>query len=294
VSEIPCVVESGETLGEGPVWAAAEGRLYWFDIQGKRLNWLAHATGATGRFELPVRASVAAPRTDGDLVLVTEAGLGRFDPREGRFELATPMDFPPGFRTNDGKIDLAGRLWWSSMDDNGGKRPGKLFRTDPDGRTAEVLDGIHIANTVSVSPDGATMYLADSTLRTLWAIPINDDGSLGERRVFASLAGEPRGTFDGTAVDADGYLWNAQWGAWRIVRYAPDGRIDRIVETPVEQPSSCAFGGPDLATLYVTSARENLSADALAAQPLAGNLFAFEPGVRGLPLPAYAGQVGGG
>ena len=104
--------------------------------------------------------------------------------------------------------------------------------------------------------------------------------------------GEASGTPDGSALDAEGFLWNAQWGAWRIVRYAPDGRVDRIVPMPVAQPSSCAFGGPQLTTLYVTSARERLSDAALAAQPLAGSLFAFEPGVSGLPLPSFAGRLG--
>jgi len=294
VAELQCVVESGDYLGEGPVWVAREDRLYWFDIQGRRLNWFSPADGAWGRFQLPVRSSVAAPRAQGGLVLVTESGLAAFDTVAGRFELRRPMTFGPGFRTNDGKVDLAGRLWWSSRDDNPDRRPGTIFRTDPDGRTHRVLEGVLTANTVSVSPDGATMYLADSDLRLLWSFPIAPDGSLGERRVFASLEGESAGTFDGSAVDAEGYLWNAQWGAWRIVRYTPDGRIDRIVETPVQQPSSCAFGGLGLATLYVTSARENLSKDALARQPQAGHLFAFVPGVSGLPLPEFAGELASG
>ena len=291
MSEVRCVAASGDELGEGPVWAAAEGRLYWFDIQGRRLNWLEHATGDWGRFELPVRASVAASFSGGGLILVTEAGLGAFDTASGRFTPRQPMTFEPGFRTNDGKIDVAGRLWWSTMDDDGGKRPGALYRTDPDGRTHRVLEGVHIANTVSCSADGATMYLADSSLRTLWTFPVGADGTLGERRVFASTRGEAAAP-DGSAIDAEGFVWNAQWGASRIVRYAPDGRIDRIVAFPVTKVTSCAFGGPDLTTLYVTSARENLSAAERAAQPLAGNLFAFEPGVAGLALPAFEGRIG--
>jgi len=291
LSDIRCVAASGDVLGEGPVWSAQESRLYWFDIQGRRLNWLDHAGGDWGGFALPVRASVAAPRTGGGLILVTEAGLAHFDTAAGRFDLIQPMTFEPGFRTNDGKIDVAGRLWWSTMDDDGGKRPGALYRTDPDGRTHQVLDGVHIANTVSCSPDGAIMYFADSTLRTMWAFPILADGSLGERRAFIDTRGEA-GAPDGSAVDAEGYVWNCQWGAWRIVRYAPDGRIDRIVPVLVAQATSCAFGGPDLTTLYVTSAREGLDAGAMAAQPLAGHLFAFEPGVAGLPLPAFAGEIG--
>lgn len=292
MAEVRCVAESRDLLGEGPVWAAVEGRLYWFDIQGRRLNWLAHADGTWGRFDLPVRSSVAAPRKGGGLILATEAGLAHFDTGAGRFEIVDPMSFGAGFRTNDGKIDLAGRLWWSTMDDDGGRRPGALYRTDPDGRTRRVLGGIHIANTVSCSPDGTTLYLADSAKRTLWAFPIRPDGSLGERREFMNTAGEA-GAPDGSAVDAEGFVWNCQWGAWRIVRFAPDGRVDRIVPVPVEKVTSCAFGGPDLATLYVTSAREHLDAEALKAQPEAGSLFAFEPGVRGLALPEFAGRIGG-
>jgi sugar lactone lactonase YvrE len=291
VGELRVAVQDQAILGEGPVWSAAEGRLYWFDITGRRLNWLASASGAFGGFGLPVRASVAAPRCGGGLVLVTEAGLARFDTATGAFDLGQPMSFAPGFRTNDGKIDVAGRLWWSTMDAGGGKRPGALYCTQPDGRTHVALEGLHIANTVSCDPSGQILYVADSMLKTIWAFPVGPDASLGERRVFADLVGE-RGAPDGSAVDVEGYVWNAQWGAWRIVRYAPDGRIDRIVETPVEQPSSCAFGGPDLATLYITSAREGLSPEALAGQPLAGSLFAFEPGVRGLPLPVFAGEIG--
>jgi sugar lactone lactonase YvrE len=232
-----------------------------------------------------------APMTGGGLILVTETGLATFDTATGVFDLVQPMTFEPGFRTNDGKIDVAGRLWWSTMDDNEGERTGALFRTDPDGTTRQVLDGIHISNTVSCSPDGKTMYFADSVLGLLWAFPILSDGSLGERRVFASTKGE-RGAPDGSAVDAEGYVWNAQWGAWRIVRFAPDGRVDRIVEFPVEKVSSCIFGGPDLRTMYVTTANENLDAAGRAAQPLAGNLFAFDPGVAGLPLPTFDGQIG--
>jgi sugar lactone lactonase YvrE len=287
-----CVVESRDLLGEGPVWSAAEGRLYWFDIQGLRLNWVSHHDGATGSFDLPVRGSVAAPRVSGGLVLVTEAGLAHFDTASGRFDLVQPMSFEPGFRTNDGKIDVAGRIWWSTMDDDSGRRPGALYRTDPNGGTHRVLEGLHIANTVSCSRDGQTLYLADSALRTLWAFPVLADGALGERREFVHTRGEVGGP-DGSAVDAEGYVWNCQWGAWRIVRYAPDGRIDRIVEVPVQQVTSCAFAGPDLTTLYVTSAREHLGDDALAGQPLAGSLFAFEPGVAGLALPPFAGQLGG-
>lgn len=290
MTEVRCVARGEDELGEGPAWSAAEARLYWFDIQGKRLNWLSPGDNARGGWDLPVRTSVAIPAAGGGLVLVTEAGLGRFDTRTGKLDIEAPMDLGPGFRTNDGKIDVNGRIWWSSMDDDGGKRPGRLFRTDPDGQTHVILEDIHIANTVSCNPEGDAYYFADSTRRTIWRFPMSASGDLGERSVFATTQDGP-GAPDGSAVDAEGYLWNAQWGAWRIVRYAPDGSIDQIVSMPVGQPSSCAFGGPDLSTLYVTSARERLTASDLESQPLAGSLFAFEPGVRGLPLPDFSGKL---
>jgi sugar lactone lactonase YvrE len=169
------------------------------------------------------------------------------------------------------------------MDDNGGERPGVIFRTCPDGFTEPLIEGIHIPNSLAMSPDGTRLYLADSKRQTIWA---HDTADLSRREVFATVA---KGGPDGSCVDADGYLWNAEWGAWRVVRYAPDGRIDSVIETPVEQPSACMFGGEGLSTLFITSAREDLDEAALARQPLAGSLFAVEPGVRGLPLPVFDG-----
>jgi sugar lactone lactonase YvrE len=289
MAEIRCAVEGRAILGEGPSWDASAGRLYWFDIKGRRLHW--HEPGGlAGHYELTVRASIAVPRRKGGLIIVAEDGLSTFDPATGRMTLIEPVEpLPPGFRSNDGKIDVAGRLWWSVMDDDGGRRPGFVYRRDPGHPSVRMEAGIHIANTCCCSPDGRTFYLADSARRTLYAYALDPrTGALGERRVFAHTRGEA-GSPDGSAVDAAGYLWNAQWGGRRLVRYAPDGSIDRIVEVPVEQPSSCAFGGKDLATLYITTAREGLSDQALADQPWAGSLLAFEPGVAGLPLPPFDG-----
>jgi sugar lactone lactonase YvrE len=278
MDDVRCVVEAADRLGEGPVWQPIEGRLYWFDIKGRRLEWLAPESGETGRINLPMRASAAAARASGGVFAATEAGLAVLDPTQGRVEVVQPLALEAGFRTNDGKIDPAGDFWWSIMDDDGGKRPGAVFRTNSALETRRMLDDIHIPNTIAVCADGQSLYLADSSLNTLF---VHEMADLGVRREFAHTRGL-EATPDGSAFDAEGYLWNAQWGGWRMVRYAPDGGIDRIVPMPVEQPTSCAFGGPDLATLYVTSARDGLSAEALARQPLA-----FEPGVKGLALPLF-------
>lgn len=283
--EVRCVVNAADRLGEGPVWSSVEQRLYWFDIKGLRLAWYEPATQQSGSFTLPMRASAAAPRARGGLFIATEKGLATLDPLKGVIELVQPYELGPGFRTNDGKIDMEGRFWWSTMDDDGGKRPGSVFRTDPGGKTTRVLTGIHIPNTVSFSPDGSKLYMADSKLQTLF---VHQTADLSKVAEFAHTRGT-KASPDGSAVDAEGYLWNAQWGGARIVRYSPEGKVDRVIQMPVEQPTSCAFGGRNLDTLYVTSAWDELSEAARAKQPLAGGLFAIDVGVKGLELPVFRG-----
>ncbi len=220
-------------------------------------------------------------------MVATEAGLGVFDTQTGVLQIRQPLGAAAGFRSNDGRVDASGAFWWSVMDDNGGRRPGAVYRTTGDWRTTRLVDGVHIANALCSSPDGRTIYLADSRARTIWAFDHDPDGgTLSGKRVFAQT-GEGDGAPDGATVDAEGFIWNAHWGASRVVRYAPDGSIDRVVPLPVPQPSSCEFGGPGLDILYITSAREGLSDAALDGAPLSGGLFAFEPGVKGAPVPPF-------
>lgn len=283
MSDVRCVVRATDELGEGPCWSPRDGRLYWFDIKGSRLSWYQPQDDRSGGYDLPMRASAAAPRAGGGLLLATERGLAVFDPASGEVDLRQPMDLGPGFRSNDGVILGDGCFWWSSMDDNGGARPGVIFRTCPDGFTDRPICGIHIANSLAMSPDRKRLYLADTKKHVIWRFDPND---LSRREVFVDLEGYPGGP-DGSAMDEEGFLWNAHWGRSQVVRYAPDGTVDRVVEVPVEQPSACAFGGHDLATLFITSACEDLSSEARAKQPLAGSLFAIEPGVKGLALPLF-------
>lgn len=283
--DVRCVVQASDQLGEGPCWSPVEGRLYWFDIKGRRLAWYEPSTDDRGAFDLPLRGSAAAPRASGGLLIATERGLATVDTEAGTVTLVQEVALADGFRSNDGKIDLQGRFWWSVMDDNAGFRPGAVYRTGPDWTTHKILTGIHIPNTISSSPDGETFYMADSQRQTIFAHAMRD---MGKVREFAHTRGAPH-TPDGSAVDAEGYVWNAQWGGWRVVRYSPDGEVDRVVRMPVEQPTSCAFGGADLTTLYVTSAWDELSPEQRAQQPLAGGLFAIETGVRGLALPLFEG-----
>jgi sugar lactone lactonase YvrE len=165
---------------------------------------------------------------------------------------------------------------------------GCLYRLDPDRTLVPVLNGITIANSLGWSPNGSTMYFSDTTSHTITSYDFDAlSGTPSNPRPFARTVSPA--TPDGSTVDAEGYLWNAEYDGWRVTRYAPDGRVDRVLELPVRRPTCCAFGGPDLTTLFITTACQNLTAEERAAQPLAGGLLAIDVGVRGLPEPPYLG-----
>jgi sugar lactone lactonase YvrE len=286
MTEITCVAALQARLGEGPFWDSVTQQLYWFDIRGKRLFALDDRTGEIRDWSLPCRASAGAAFADGSGLLISaEDGLWRFNPATGARVQAEPEPrFDTGFRSNDGKADPAGGFWWSTMDDDGGKRPGSVYRFD--GMASHrMFGGIHIANSLAFSPDGRTGYVSDSARKIIWRFDVDlANNWAGERVVFAQVS-DAGADPDGAAMDAEGFLWVAIWGGSRVDRYAPDGTVDRSLAMPVTQPSCPAFGGPDLDTLYITSAWDGLSDEARAAQPLAGGLFAAKVGVRGLAIP---------
>ena len=291
MDEVVCAVRAQHLLGEGPVWDARARRLYWVDIKGRRLAWLEPADGRTGGVDLDRQVTAVAPRLGGPgLVAATETGVGVLDPASGVYDQRVdPESDRPHNRANDGNVDLAGRFWFGTMDDRERGAAGALYRLDPDWTCTRILDGLGISNTLVCSPDGAILYVADSLAGTIDSLAIDPvTGAAGQRRPFISTKGQGCAP-DGSAVDVDGCVWNAQWGGARIVRYAPDGSVDRVVAMPVDQPSSCAFGGDDLATLYITTARKGLTDETLARQPLAGSLLSMRPGVTGLRLPPFGG-----
>jgi sugar lactone lactonase YvrE len=291
MTNLRLAVAAEDILGEGPVWDAHAGRLYWVDIKGGRLRWLHPTSGEDGVVAVDNQVSAVAPRANGvGLLAARKDGVGVLDPETGAFTLRfDPEPDRPDNRANDGNVDIAGRFWFGTMHDGELDRTGAVYRLDPDWTCTRVLDGLGISNTLVCSPAGDVLYVADSLERTIDALDIYPaTGAPGARRPFVHMRGDTCGP-DGSAVDAEGHLWNAQWGGARIVRYAPNGEIDRIVRVPVDHPSSCAFGGEDLATLYITTARWLLDEQALARQPWAGGLLAFEPGVHGLALPPFGG-----
>ncbi|MBC7768192.1 MAG: SMP-30/gluconolactonase/LRE family protein [Phycisphaerales bacterium] len=284
-----CVVHSECQLGEGPLWDADAQRLYWLDIKQRRLHWFEPASGRAEALQLDVQATALGRRAQGGLVMACAGGVGVFDVAARRFELRVRIeDDLPGNRTNDGHVGADGRFWFGTMADNGEGRTGALYRLDPDWRCAQMESSLGIPNAIVIDASGETLYMADSAAHELYAYPLNArTGELGARTLLASTT--PPITPDGAAIDAEGYIWSAQWDGWRLVRYAPSGAVDRIVAMPVSRPTSCAFGGPDLRTLYITSARVGLEAEALAGEPLAGGVFALEVETPGLSLPLFAG-----
>ena len=291
------VFAAGHQLGEGVLWCPRAQALYWTDIPAATLWRYTPFDGATRQWPLPERlASFALCEADGWLLLGLASRLAFFHPERGELLpiVAVEADLPT--RLNDGVCDRQGRFVFGTLHEplNGAaRRPvGGFYRLNADLVLERLaLPPVAISNSLAFSPDGATLYFCDSPTRRIQCCDYRADGSVGPARTFVDLAGI-EGEPDGSTVDADGGLWNAQWGMSRVVRYRPDGSEDRIVQVPARQPTRAAFGGPALDTLYITSARDGLSADCLRAEPLAGALFAVATGVRGIDEARFAGVPG--
>jgi L-arabinonolactonase len=239
---------------------------------------------------MPEAIGSFALREAGGALVALRSGLHLLDLRSGALDLfcAVEPDRPDN-RLNDGRCDRRGRFWVGSMHDRLRAPTGALYRVDPDRTSQRVLDGITVPNSLSWSPDGRVMYFSDTRSREILAYDFDTaTGRPGARRVFARVP-DDGGYPDGATVDAEGFLWSAHWDGWRVTRYAPDGRVDRVIELPVQRPTSCAFGGERLDVLYVTSASTRLTPTELARGPGAGGLFAVEVGVRGLLESRFAG-----
>jgi sugar lactone lactonase YvrE len=287
MTDIACVAQTNDVLGEVPRWHAVERALYWIDAFKPAVHRLDPARGTLESWTPPEKLGSFAPCAGGGLLIAGRNGLARYDPRGGRLDrIADPEAGGAVNILNDGRCDARGRFWVGSMSKTMARASGRLYRLAR-GRLDAVDDGIWVSNGVCFSPDDSKMYFADSHVKTIFVYDFDlDAGTLGERRVFAA-AGDRPGVPDGSSVDADGFVWNAVFDAGCLVRYAPDGRVDRTVALPVSRPTACAFGGPDLATLYVTTARFRLGPEKLAAEAYAGGLLALDVAARGLPEPMY-------
>jgi L-arabinonolactonase len=287
---VACVVDARNRLGEVPVWDVTEQALYWVDIEGKLLQRLHPASGKVDRWVMPERIACFALRETGGLIVAFASGIAFYDLDSGRIDwIARPEADKPNNRFNEGKCDRMGRFWAGTMDDSLKEHTASLYRVDPDLHVTKMLDGIGISNSFVWSLDEQTFFFADTLDAAIDRFDYTAaTGSIANRRRIVDLKGSGIGP-DGSTIDTDGFLWNAQWDGWRIARYSPEGILDRIVELPVQKPTSCMFGGADLKTLYVTSAIWNLTPDELRRQPQAGGLFALDVGIGGVPEPRFAG-----
>lgn len=281
--------------GESPLWSPAEQALYWVDIPARRLHRWDAVTGHSRHWQAPEMLACVARSADGlGFIAGLETGLFRLDTPADQNDLdatliASVQHVRRGMRFNDGRCDRQGRFWAGTMvmDMSANLPLGQLYRHDPSRGLQAVLRGLTVPNGLGFSPDGRTMYLSDShpTVQAIWAFDYDmDTGMPHHRRLFVDMREHP-GRPDGAAVDADGCYWICGNDAGLVHRFTPDGRLDRSLTVPVKKPAMCAFGGPALDTLYVTSIRpEGID---LSDQPLAGGVFALRPGVTGLPEPRY-------
>lgn len=307
--EVICAVDIPCRLGESPVWSAQEQALYWVDIPEGRLHRWSHAGGehrepheggahrgpheggVHRQWQLPAAIGSLALRERGGLLLALKTGLHTFDPDTGALErLCHPEADRPELRLNDGKVSPEGRFWVGSMDDGPERQPlGSLWRLDTDHRCMRMVTGQRVPNGLAWSPDGRTMYRADTRALTVWRHDYDPaSGAIGEAKVFVVMQPD-WGRPDGAAVDMEGCYWNAGVGAGRLNRFSPEGELMGFVPLPVSHPTMPCFGGPDLRTLYVTSMRNGVAAELLAQHPLSGSVLALPAPVAGVPVAAYRG-----
>lgn len=285
-----CVLDARASLGECPMWSARERALYWVDINAPSLNRFDPATGANVAMPMPESIGCFALRKPSGFVVALRSGiyLAGPDGTVGRKIADAPYD-PAHHRFNDGRCDPRGRFFVGSMNEARTANTGELLRVDANGRTTRVLGDMMISNGLAWSPDGRTMYHADTPTHTIRAYDYDlATGTPSRPRVFAQWTGETDRP-DGGVVDSAGNYWTAFYRGGKVLQISPQGETLAEFPVPAMCPTMCAFGGPDLTTLYVTSARQMRDADELARLPHSGGIFAMRVAIPGLPEPAFAG-----
>jgi sugar lactone lactonase YvrE len=298
-SNIYCVFESQDSLGEGCLWDADTRSVWWLDIaRPSTIHCFTPSSGTRRKWTSARLLTAIAKKSSGGFIVGGEDGVYTFDPASGDIApFCKPESDLPRNRFNDGACDPQGRLWIGTMMQNIGPQgedlditasTGNLFRITADGKSERFERNIGVSNGPCWSPDGRTFYFSDSMAQVTYAYDFDGrDGTISNRRVLNDT--KTYGYPDGATVDAEGFIWSARWEGQSILRIDPKGRIDRIVETPCTRPTCVVFGGDDLSTLYFTSSRAHVGADVLKRFPLQGGLFAFEPGVKGMLKNGFGG-----
>ena len=280
------------TLGEAPFWDAPGQTLYWVDIAARQALRLQGDNVQI--WQMPEHVSAFIPCASGDALVTLSSGVYRLDldspGLDPRLTLLCVVDPQPGNRPNEARCDALGQLWLGTMQNNIGeqgqdlpveRRSGGLFRVQADGRVTPLLNGLGIPNTLLWSADATTLYFGDSLDATIYQYSVAADGFLSPPEVWRGP--HPRGGPDGSAMDAEGFVWNARWDGSCLLRLAPNGQVDRVIELPVSRPTSCVFGGADLRTLFITSAASP------ANHPLDGALLSIRVDVPGVVCTRFAG-----
>jgi D-xylonolactonase len=287
-----CVLRYTATVGESPLWHAREKRLYWIDIQKRKLHRFNPSTGRNESFSLPEIVTSFTFRKGGGLLLTLKKRFAFFDPATGELEQIGSVDARlPNNRFNDGKCDPNGNFWTGTMNSVKWKSPsGHLFRIDPERTIRTMRSRVVCSNGCGWSPDGKTFYHTESFRYAIYAYDFNwRRGTLSRRRVFAGVDPKSGGFPDGMTVDRDGFVWSCMVGPGQIWRYDPAGKVVKVLSLPVPRATDCTFGGAKLDTLFITTARETMSPAQLKRFPLSGSLFACKPGVRGIPGNLFPG-----
>ncbi len=274
-------VREHAALGEGPAWDPATGRLIWVDILAARIHTYEPATGRRTVMATEQHVGAARPRAGGGLVVNLRDGIGLYD-ADGAFRWLV-HDAEPGRRGNDAAVAPDGALWAGTMRYDETEVGGSLTRVAPDGTATRVLPLVACSNGTGWSPDGRLMYYIDTATRRIDVFDVEGEKVL-DRRPFATVE-EGAGFPDGLMVDALGAVWVALWDGAALRRYTADGVLEHVVELPVRRPTSCAFGGPDLRDLYISTARGGLD----APHPLAGSLLVLPDAGQGVPGTPFAG-----
>jgi sugar lactone lactonase YvrE len=274
-------VQAEAELGEGPTWDAGAGHLIWIDILGSRVHTYDPSSGRRTVRRTEQHVGAAKPRAGGGLVLNLRDGVGLLDPDDSFRWL--DRDPVPGRRANDAAVAPDGSLWAGTMRYDEQQGGGTLSRVTGDGSAEVVLDDVTVSNGTGWSPDGRLMYYVDTPTRRIDVFDF-EDGRATNRRPLVEVE-EGAGFPDGLTVDADGCVWLALWDGGAVRRYTPAGELDRVLELPAPRTTACAFGGPDLTDLYITTARVGLP----APHPLSGSVLVVPGAGKGLPQPAFAG-----
>lgn len=282
-SEPVSIWQLGAPLGEGPVWVQRDSALWFTDIKSHKVHRYDPVTGGTRSWDAPGQVGFVLPIAGGGFVAGLKQGLHRFDERDGSFAaLCDPEPGHPNNRLNDGTVDPEGRLWFGTMDDAEEATTGAIWRLGADGACVAESELCCITNGPALSPDGRTLYHTDTLGGFIYACDVSDEGHLSNRRVFATIPNE-EGYPDGPTVDSEGCVWTGLYKGWAVRRYSPEGELLETVKFPVSAITKIAFGGPELKTVFCTTAAKHLTPEEMAKEPGAGDLFRFEVSVPGLP-----------